>query len=72
MRDLTVPASELQKGDRIEVGRSLTRTVAYLTDTGYKNRRNVPILAVYYAEGDTPEWGRGNAWAATSPVTVTR
>jgi len=66
-----IAAQNLDQGDRIIVSPDLVRTFCYSVDTGMVNRRNVPILAVYYAEGDTPEWGCGNTWAADSLVEVT-
>lgn len=57
---------ELQPGDRVRLGRTVVRTVATVTDSGYVNAQDAPIYSVRYVEGDTAEWSAGNSGTAAS------
>lgn len=66
----TKTTTELIPGDRLIVAKGIERTVSKVTDSGYLNHSNKPILNVHYAEGNTPEWSGGNLGAEDSVWTL--
>lgn len=67
----TKRTDELQHGDRVLIGKNLIRTVDYVGDSGYVNRRNVGILAVHYQEPASETWSNGNSGLPDTLWTVT-
>jgi hypothetical protein len=49
---MKVPTSELLPGMKVRIGINTIRTVAHVTDSGWRTRNNEPLLNVYYAEAD--------------------
>ena len=58
--------ADLRTGDRLLIDGRLVRTVREVVHSGYVNRRNLPIFAVLYEEGDTREWSGGNTGIAST------
>lgn len=51
--------TDLEPGDRVRVTSRIVRTVRAVT-YAYEGMTGLPVYAVTYEEGQTPEWGAGN------------